>query len=350
MTTPPTDPTAGPSGDPTGNPTGNPTGDARGTARHPRLAVRVPGSTSNLGPGFDLLGLALDLFVDLEVRVVEGPAGAVALACDDPFFTTCFEGALGAALRRGLELTGVVPPALEVRAVSEIPPARGLGSSGAVAAGGVLLGAELGRRLGGRAPARAAVLEAAVALDGHPDNAVASLVGGCTLALRTRAEPVAGEPASERWRVLEQPLAPDLLLALAWPTEPLATPTARAVLGDPVPFADAVDQPRRLAALLAGLASGDAELLRHGLVDHLHEARRLPLIAGAEAALAAARDAGALGATLSGSGSALVAICRDAAVAAAAADAMGAALAARGPLGGVRVARAVHGAPTVVDR
>ena len=313
--------------------------------RHPdganalHMTLRVPGSTSNLGPGFDLLGLALDLFVELRVRAGHVPPGTCAIEGDDPFFLTCFAPVLERALMRGLALGGAEPVGLEVRVTSEVPAARGLGSSGAVAAGGVLLGAALAPHAGGAPVERARIVAAAVELDGHPDNAVASLFGGCTLALRTGA---ATDPTP--WRVVEHPLHPDLAFALAWPTEPLPTPRARRVLPEQVPFADAVDQPRRLAALLEGLRTADPELLAHGLVDHLHETVRLPLIPGAEPALEAARAAGAHGATLSGSGSALVAVA-PVADAARAADAMARVLGEHGEVGGRRVARPVLGTP-----
>jgi len=109
-------------------------------------------------------------------------------------------------------------------------------------------------------------------------------------------------------RVVQQPLHPDLAFAVAWPARGFPTPAARAVLPAQVPFADAVENPRRLALLLEGLRIGDPELLALGGEDRLHVPYRLPRIEGAAATIEAARASGAWLATISGSGSGLVAI------------------------------------------
>jgi homoserine kinase len=261
------------------------------------LEVVVPASTSNLGPGFDFLGLALDL--PLRVRVLatatEGPhrierrSGTAESWPDDPsnLFFRAFD--------LGCERLHARRRALQIAVDSQIPIARGLGSSGAAIAAGLLLASHL-------APRPAEILELCeygLALEGHPDNVCAALLGGCTLSV-----PLGGG----KLRILEQPLAPSLAFALAWPERALATSEARRVLPKSVPFADAVENPRRLALLLEGLRSGDPELLRHGAEDRLHVAHRLPLIQGAREALEAARANGASLATISGSGSALIAI------------------------------------------
>jgi homoserine kinase len=136
-------------------------------------------------------------------------------------------------------------------------------------------------------------------LEGHPDNSSAALLGGCTLSV---PQPGGG------LRVVRQELHPDLGFALAWPEARLSTHAARGMLPKSVKFEDAVENPRRLALLLEGLRTADPELLRLGSADRLHVAYRLPSIPGAEAALAGAWDAGAWLATISGSGSALIAI------------------------------------------
>jgi len=127
----------------------------------------------------------------------------------------------------------------------------------------------------------------------------ASLFGGCTL-----CHPAPdGRPAR-----IANAIAPSIGFALAWPAEALSTARARAALPELVPFADAVENPRRLALLLEGLRTGDARLLAIGAEDRLHVKHRLPLIPGAEQTLAAARACGAWVATISGAGSGLVAL------------------------------------------
>lgn len=273
------------------------------------LRVTVPGSTSNLGPGFDCLGLALDL--SLEVTL-QGPAeGASHQFTDLEGEARSWPGALSAgaepcnegqntfldAFDRALEHFGAPPQACAFAVKSTIPVGRGMGSSGAAVAAGLTLGAALAERHEGELLNRDLIALGAE-LEGHPDNSTASLLGGCTLALRSEGN----------WHILQPPVAESIGIALAWGNTSLSTAKARRALPEAVPFAQAADQPRRLAFLLEGLRSGDGDLLALGGVDHLHEAVRLPLIPGAGTALQAAREAGAWLATLSGAGAGLLAL------------------------------------------
>jgi len=289
-----------------------------------RLSLRVPASTSNLGPGFDFLGLALSLW--LEVRVLERiPGHGIEFA---ELGGTAADWPRGKEnlLTRAVE-RGAPPSGLRLSVTSEIPVARGLGSSGAAVAAGLLLA----ERVAGVPAGEEQLLARGLELEGHPDNSTAALLGGCTLAV-----PVGGG----KLRVLRPELSPALGFALAWGDETLPTREARAVLPAQVPFADAVENPRRLALLLEGLRRGDAGLLALGVEDRLHVRHRLPLIRGGREALEAARGAGAWAATISGSGSALIAIGPRA-------DMQAVAQALAGPLRGGRgrVVEAVHGAP-----
>jgi homoserine kinase len=298
------------------------------------LHVSVPASTSNLGPGFDLLGLALDL--ELQVTLRRGAPGGPAVRVQADARTEDWPATgdlLAIAFERALAAFGASPGPVQLEVSSAIPIARGLGSSGAAIAAGLLLGAAL-------APAsvpRAELLRLAVELEGHPDNVTPALCGGLCLAfVRPDGAPrvVAIEPHAS------------LTFAVAWPRATLATAAARALLPARVPFADAVENPRRLALLLEGLRSGDPELLALGGEDRLHVPYRLPRVPGGAQALAAARGAGAWLATISGSGTALLAIsARDRAEAVA--EAMRVELA--GPGGGAtgRVLGVARGAPAV---
>ncbi len=262
--------------------------------------VRIPASTSNLGPGFDLLGLCLDLYLQVELHCEPAPKtddrfeGLTGEAANLP------EGADNLVLRAfdALRAHGGHTAPLNRRWTmeSEIPVARGLGSSGAATAAGLLLACQV-MELDPKAHMDTLV-RLGTELEGHPDNVVASLMGGCVLTIQC-------EPP---FRVLRQPVHPDLAFAVAWGQTPLHTATSRRCLPDQIPFEKALDQPRRLAALLEGLRTGDPVLLRHARTEHLHQAARLPLIAGASSALEAAHAAGAHLATISGSGSSLIAI------------------------------------------
>jgi len=305
----------------------------------PTWTVHAPASTSNLGPGFDFLGLALDL--DLEVswlgfaegvehrsERLEGTAAEWPPAGN--LFLRAFDAALD--LHRAERRPG------RFAVTSAIPLCRGLGSSGAAVAAGLLLGSAVA---GVGAPDRHALAELGLALEGHPDNSTATLLGGCTLAV----------PLSPReLRIVSHPLSERLAFSVVWPAATLSTEKARAALPVAVPFADAVENPRRLALLLEGLRLGDADLLRLGGEDRLHVAHRLPLIRGGEAALDAAREAGAWMATISGSGSALIAIHDDQRVAARIADALADALLAENPWVERRVLRARREGARVVYR
>lgn len=256
--------------------------------------LSVPCSTSNLGPGFDQLGLCLALHLTVTARPREAAGDAVVAepgldwpALADDLLWRAFELAAG---ERAREAT------LAVR--SAIPIGRGLGSTGAAVAAGLLLGRAW---VGGATDdaGRRELLPLGIRLEGHPDNVAAALFGGCTLCV-----PIDDESPP----VVRVDVHPTLGFAVAWPAAPLATARARAALPRAVPFADAVENARRLPLLLEGLRSGDPDLVRLGSHDRLHERYRLPLLPGATAALAAAREAGAFAATVSGAGSALIAI------------------------------------------
>ena len=294
------------------------------------LRVRVPGSTSNLGPGFDLLGLALSL--ELEVTLEPEPDGPGGVR-DEGELPGWPDGP-DDLLRIAFEHVGGRSSDYALRVRSQIPIGRGFGSSGAAIAAGLLLGAAVSPE----PIEREDLLRLALELEGHPDNVTPSLLGGCVIAV-----PLADGAV----RVVRQPVHPSLAFAVAWPEAQLATRRARALLPSEVPFADAVENPRRLALLLEGLRTGEPELLRLGAEDRLHVPHRIAHVPGGAEALDAARAAGASLATLSGSGTGLFAI-SDGASAPAVADAMRAAFEGAGQVAQGRVVELVSQAPRPV--
>ncbi len=260
--------------------------------------VRIPGSTSNLGPGFDCLGVALSLF--LEARLCGPIPGTTHVlrrgGARAEMHGAAQKDALLLAFERAserLEVGGSF--AFEV--ASEIPVGRGFGSSGAAVAAGLLLANALASRP--RPPRE--LLAWGIEIEGHPDNVTAALFGGCTLC--HPSPDGVGPPV-----FVAPTINPEIAFALAWPPIALPTERARSVLPASVARTDAVENARRLPFLLEGLRSADPRLLAIGGEDRLHLVYRLPLIPGAKHALEAARAAGAWLATISGAGSGLVAL------------------------------------------
>jgi len=258
--------------------------------------IRVPCSTSNLGAGFDCIGLALNRFLRAEFEpggtaleiVRHGTlAGIVAPVAED-LFVRVFVAELERAGHAGVCGRLVLD--------SEIPIARGLGSSAAATVGGLLLA----RVVTGGAIDRSELLRQAAALEGHPDNSAPALYGGLVGVARG---------ADGAARAMELPLSASIGFAFAAPHVEVPTPLARKALPASVPHLQATRALGRLAALVHGLATGEPELLRAGFADELHVPYRLPLIPRAQAAIDAAHAAGAWAVTISGSGSGLIAAC-----------------------------------------
>jgi homoserine kinase len=259
-------------------------------------AVRVPCSTSNLGAGFDCIGLAFDRYLDAgfdpgegELRLERtGTLQHLDTGVADDLVALAFLGELG---RRGARDVGG-----RLFVGSAIPVGRGLGSSAAAVVAGIALAtAACGRTLD-----RDAALAAAVVLEGHPDNAAPALFGGLVAVTYTEHSTP---------RAMRMPLSPDVAFAFAAPDAIVSTQRARAALPQQVPHSAAVRNLGRLAALLYGLAHADRHAIAAGFNDELHVPYRLPLIPGGRSALRAAADAGAWATTISGSGSGLVAAC-----------------------------------------
>jgi len=242
--------------------------------------VRVPSSTSNLGAGFDCLGLALDIW--LGARIVEGegpPEYAGTLTGFDPTedFTT---HALGESMSAGYHL----------EVTSGIPLSRGLGSSAAA----IVAGFALARLLTTGDLDRERVFDRAAKLEGHPDNAGPAVYGGLFLH--------AGIPKRLEFHQ-------SLGVALAIPDQEISTHQARSLIPAQLPRRDSIGQASSSAALLLGLTTGDGDLIGHGMTDHIAVPVRKSLIVGYDEAVQAGIDAGAYGVTISGAGSTLVAIC-----------------------------------------
>jgi homoserine kinase len=274
-------------------------------------SVSVPGSTSNLGGGFDCVGMAIDRWLHAHLQVDQHGSQAVTIARDgtlrdltcDPSDDLLYQGFAAACVAKGR----AIPSGLTFAVTSEIPVARGLGSSAAALVAGAAL-ADVTLDLG-LAPHGIATLISQV--EGHPDNAAPAALGGAMLGV---ARDDAGDAHRRTYVFASLPVHPSLAFVFAVPSLEVTTASARAVLPAEISFTDAVCVVQRSAALIHGLAAGHPELLARALDDVLHVPYRRSLVPAYDAVVAAARGVGAFGATLSGSGSAILAIChRDAA-------------------------------------
>jgi homoserine kinase len=242
------------------------------------MLARVPASSANLGPGFDALAVALALYVEVSVEPAERfcieSTGEGAGRFDD-------EGHLGARVAAGV----LGHERFRIRVHSEIPPSRGLGSSAALA---------LAAAAAAGAPDPLAV---AVRVDGHAENAAASLRGGLVVAgPGPDGVAVRSLRLDEAWRFV-----------VVVPEAELSTSDARKVLPTQVPFADAVDNLKAMGLLIAGLAD-HRDFTPAAMRDSLHQPYRTPLLAFSAPLLAALTDAGAAGACWSGAGSSMLAL------------------------------------------
>ena len=268
--------------------------------------VHVPASTSNLGGGFDCVGMAVERWLvgtvtvdDADRGVTMRRRGSVASLTCDAVDDLVYEGFASACRRCGV----AVPRGLAFDVTSEIPVARGLGSSAAaLVAGAALADAVLQLQLG-----HYGVATLISQIEGHPDNAAPAVFGGAMLGV-ARDDATDAQPCSYAFSPLT--VHSSLTFIFAVPSLEVTTASARAVLPAAVSFGDAVKAVQRSAALVHGLATGDADLLSRALDDVLHVPYRQHLIPGYASVVSAACAAGAYGGTLSGSGSALVAIGR----------------------------------------
>ena len=266
------------------------------------LEVTVPATLSNLGPGFDTLGLAVSLINRFHFVFDHG------FSVDGVPVHPSEQLTLHTA-RRAADRFGIVLPGLHVTQWEEVPRARGLGSSATARVAGML--AALSRAE--RPPSLAQQLEFLAAEEGHPDNVVPALVGGLNLITRD------GAGRLQRLR-----LAPPrgLDVALCIPDVRVSTEVARAMLPASVPHEDATFNVARMGFLMVGLLQGRIDAIALGLDDRLHQPWRIPAIGPVAASFELARSLGAAGAFVSGSGSALAAFVPEGVDGEAIADAM----------------------------
>jgi homoserine kinase len=261
------------------------------------VQVSVPATTANLGPGFDCLGAAWTLhnqfrFTQLDpgeaLQISAKGEGAADLTTDETNFVY-------RSFRQLFDhLQQPVPP-VRIEIDASIPLARGLGSSATAIVGG-LVGANA---LAGEPLSLEAIGDLATQIEGHPDNVIPALLGGCRLA---------ASGIDRAWEICELPWHGEIVPVFAIPAFSLSTERARSVLPAHYSRADAVFNAAHLGLLIRALDSGNGDWLRAALQDRIHEPYRSALIPGRALVEAAAIAAGAHGLVISGAGPTLVAL------------------------------------------
>ena len=262
------------------------------------IQVTAPATTANLGPGYDCLGLALDMWNRLDVSSLAVDAG------DKPRVEIIGEGRgeletneenlVYRAMKFLFSEAGQEMPPVQLKCYNEIPLARGLGSSAAAIAGGLTAA----NAICSESFSSNELVEMAATIEGHPDNVAAAVLGGLQLVVS----------AQDRLYTAAINMPPDLGAVLFIPELRIATADARSVLPEKVTVADAVHNISRTALLVAGMATNRPEFLGIATEDRLHQPYREPLFPAMKLLFRAALDAGALGAFLSGSGSTVLAL------------------------------------------
>jgi homoserine kinase len=252
--------------------------------------VRVPATMANLGPGFDSLGLAVSLWLEVQAD----------LASQDAFEYLGqgqIEGTnnlIHQGFRAAFLEADLVAPSVRLSAKNPIPLARGLGSSSAA----LVAGAALAAQFIGRDFDKQAVLRVCAKLEGHPDNVAPAVLGGFTASVMKDDVPISiSMPVPNDWRIL-----------VAVPKHELKTEHARAALPSQYSRQDMVFNLSRSALWVAGIATGRLDVLKEACLDRMHQPYRAPLVPGMEAAISNALEAGAIAAFLSGAGPSVTAI------------------------------------------
>ncbi|KGK88133.1 serine kinase [Desulfosporosinus sp. HMP52] len=258
--------------------------------------VKIPATSANLGPGFDCLGMALQLYNRITVetnrpfRITLSGSYKEGIPTDDTnlvWKTMC----------HFWDLINYPIPNLDLTFENFIPPARGLGSSSAAIVGGLVTA----NTLAGSPFTKLELLQVANALEGHPDNVTPALYGGVTLSVSTENGVLP--------RILTQ--SPNFKAVVTIPNMHLNTKKARGILPDQVHRKDAVFNISHVSLLTEAFIRGNYSLLKEGMRDTLHQNQRAALIPGLLETLEAALETGAYGSALSGSGPTLLALIPD---------------------------------------
>jgi homoserine kinase len=231
------------------------------------IMIRVPATTANLGAGFDCIGAALSLYNEFTFTAIETESLVIAVrGLEAARVSTDASNLVYQAFLKLYSTIDRSPPIIQLEIKLGVPLSRGLGSSATAIVGG-LLGANA---LAGNPLSAAEVMQLAIEMEGHPDNVVPALLGGCQLAAT----------AASGWAIADIPWHDRIVPVVAIPNFELSTAAARSVLPNEYSRADAIFNTAHLGLLVRGLATGNADWLTAALTDRIHQPYRQQLIPG----------------------------------------------------------------------
>lgn len=271
-----------------------------------KVSVKVPATTANMGPGFDCLGMALPIYntITIEETVLPGTGIEINVMADtdsiDQLSLDHIPSDENSIVYKAVELLynsiGQTPSELKINIHSNIPVARGLGSSSSVIVGALIAANELL----GRPADEVALLSIACEIEGHPDNITPAIVGGLVISSQE-------DDGSVIYRKLEWPQ--EWAVTVCVPDFELSTDIARSVLPAEVPMKDAIFNAKRLAMFVEAIHTKDSELMKLALQDRLHQPYRMKLVPGLDKIIDKLRHFdNVLGCVLSGAGSSILII------------------------------------------
>lgn len=261
-----------------------------------QTTVIVPGTTANIGVGFDCLGAALTIYNEFQFTPLNDSEKLVITVEGEEAHRVITDknNLLYRAFLKFYQHLDRIPPKVAIHTKLGVPLARGLGSSATAIVGGLMGANALAQNPLGIAEIR----DLAVALEGHPDNVVPAILGNCQLSV-----------GDSGWQITEVPWHSDIVPVVAIPNFELSTEEARSVLPSTYSRSDAIFNISRMGLLLRGLATNHDGWLRMALEDKLHQPYRQKLIRGYAAVKEAAIANGAYGTVISGAGPTLLALC-----------------------------------------
>ena len=262
-----------------------------------QTTIIVPGTTANIGVGFDCLGAALTIHNEFQFSLADSDRDLTIIVEGEEAdrVSTDQNNLVYQSFLRLYQHLNRVPPPVKIVIKLGVPLARGLGSSATAIVAG-LLGANF---LVGNPLSTEEIRDLAIAIEGHPDNVVPALLGNCQLSVGAKGN----------WQICEIPWHPDIVPVVAIPNFELSTEEARSVLPTSYSRSDSIYNISRMGLLLRGLATNNQDWLAMALDDKLHQPYRKELIRGYDAVQDSAIAAGAYGMVISGAGPTLLALC-----------------------------------------